>query len=130
MPRRRSGVPRPEMSTRRTAEDAMTALQPVARLDIQVLVDNVTDTLSSTPPFVTREAVLLQRQGMRVMAGASMCCANHGLALVITAHGEDGPHTILFDGGPEVYAVERNGVRLGIDFGAIDAAMLSHGHWD
>jgi 7,8-dihydropterin-6-yl-methyl-4-(beta-D-ribofuranosyl)aminobenzene 5'-phosphate synthase len=108
----------------------MTALQPVERLDIQVLVDNVTDTLSSTPPFVTREAVLLQRQGMRIMAGASMCCANHGLALVITAHGADGPHTILFDGGPEVYAVERNGVRLGVDFGAIDAAMLSHGHWD
>jgi 7,8-dihydropterin-6-yl-methyl-4-(beta-D-ribofuranosyl)aminobenzene 5'-phosphate synthase len=111
-------------------EDAVTDLQPVDRLEIQVLVDNVTDTLSSTPRFVTREAVLLQRQGMRIMAGAAMCCANHGLALVITAHGPDGPRTLLFDGGPEVYAVERNGVRLGIDFGTIGAAMLSHGHWD
>jgi 7,8-dihydropterin-6-yl-methyl-4-(beta-D-ribofuranosyl)aminobenzene 5'-phosphate synthase len=26
--------------------------------------------------------------------------------------------------------VERNGTRLGVDFGAIEAAMLSHGHWD
>ncbi len=33
----------------------MDALQPVDRIDIQVLVDNVTDSLSSTPSFVTRE---------------------------------------------------------------------------
>jgi len=105
-------------------------LQPVERLDIQVLVDNVTDTLSSTPPFVTREFALLQRQGMRIMAGAAMCCANHGLSLIITAHTAAGPRTLLFDGGPVDYAVERNGVRLGIDFGTIGAAMLSHGHWD
>ena len=108
----------------------MTELQPVDRLEIQVLVDNVTDTLSSTPPFVTRELALLLRQGMRITSGGAMCCANHGLSLVITAHGPDGPRTLLFDGGPVDYAVERNGMRLGINFGAIGAAMLSHGHWD
>jgi 7,8-dihydropterin-6-yl-methyl-4-(beta-D-ribofuranosyl)aminobenzene 5'-phosphate synthase len=108
----------------------MDALQPIDRLDIQVLVDNVTDSLSSTPPFVTREWVKLQRQGMRVTSGGALCCANHGLALVITAHGPFGARTLLFDGGPVDYAVERNGVRLGIDFGAIEAVMLSHGHWD
>lgn len=108
----------------------MTALQQVDRLEIQVLVDNVTDSLSSTPAFVTREWVTLRRQGMRITAGGSLCCANHGLALVITAHGPAGARTLLFDGGPVDYAVERNGVRLGIDFGAIGAVMLSHGHWD
>jgi 7,8-dihydropterin-6-yl-methyl-4-(beta-D-ribofuranosyl)aminobenzene 5'-phosphate synthase len=108
----------------------MTALQQVDRLDIQVLVDNVTDTLSSTPAFVTRELALLRGRGLRIMAGGSMCCANHGLALVITAHGPSGPRTLLFDGGPVDFAVERNGVRLGIDFAAIGAVMLSHGHWD
>ena len=72
----------------------------------------------------------LQRQGMRIQAGGSLCCANHGLSLVITAHGPAGARTLLFDGGPVDYAVERNGVRLGIDFGAIEAVMLSHGHWD
>lgn len=108
----------------------MISLQPVDRLDIQVLVDNVTDSLSSTPSFVTREWSVLQRQGMRITAGASLCCANHGLSLVITAHTPHGPRTLLFDGGPVDYAVERNGVRLGIDFGAIGAVMLSHGHWD
>jgi 7,8-dihydropterin-6-yl-methyl-4-(beta-D-ribofuranosyl)aminobenzene 5'-phosphate synthase len=108
----------------------MTSLQPVDRLEIQVLVDNVTDSLSSSPAFVTREWQQLQRQGMRIQAGGALCCANHGLSLVITAHGPNGLRTMLFDGGPVDYAVERNGVRLGIDFGAIDVAMLSHGHWD
>ena len=100
------------------------------RVEIVVLVDNVTDTLSSAPPFVTREWVALKRRGMRITAGSALCCANHGLALVITAHGPDGARTVLFDGGPVDYAVERNGTRLGIDFGAIGAVMLSHGHWD
>lgn len=100
------------------------------RLEIQVLVDNVTDSLSSVPPFVTREFAALARKGMRIVAGGSLCCANHGLSLVITAHGPAGTHTVLFDGGPVDYAVERNGTRLGIDFGAIEAVMLSHGHWD
>ena len=108
----------------------MIRLQPAERLDIQVLVDNVTDSLSSVPSFVTREWTALQRQGMRITAGGALCCANHGLSLVITAHGPTGPRTLLFDGGPVDYAVERNGMRLGINFGAVGAAMLSHGHWD
>ncbi|MGE0226466.1 MAG: MBL fold metallo-hydrolase, partial [Acetobacteraceae bacterium] len=108
----------------------MAGLQPVDRIDVQVLVDNVTDSLSSTPSFVTREWGQLRGQGMRLTTGASLCCANHGLSLVITTHGPAGSHTILFDGGPVDYAVERNGMRLGIDFGAIGAVMLSHGHWD
>ena len=100
-------------------------LQPADRLEIQVLVDNVTDTLSSAPSFVTREWGRLQQSGMRFVTGASLCCANHGLSLVITAHGRDSSRTMLFDGGPVDYAVERNGTRLGIDFGAVEADLLS-----
>lgn len=108
----------------------MQAPPPVDRIEITVLVDNVTDSLSSTPPFVTREWVRLQRMGMKRTAGGSLCCANHGLSLVlrVTAGGET--RSVLFDGGPVDYAVERNGTRLGVDFGAIEAVVLSHGHWD
>jgi 7,8-dihydropterin-6-yl-methyl-4-(beta-D-ribofuranosyl)aminobenzene 5'-phosphate synthase len=106
------------------------ALQQVDSLEIQVLVDNVTDSLSTTPVFVTREWAMLQKRGLKRTSGAALCCANHGLSLIITAHGPDKPRTLLFDGGPVDYAVERNGTRLGIDFAAIEAAMLSHGHWD
>ncbi|MCB4820616.1 MBL fold metallo-hydrolase [Roseicella aerolata] len=108
----------------------MTALATADGVEVLVLVDNVTDSLSSTPAFVTREWQVLRRRGMKVVAGGALCCANHGLSLVITAHGPDGRRSLLFDGGPVDYAVERNGTRLGVDFGAIGAAMLSHGHWD
>lgn len=108
----------------------MPVLPEADRVEIQVLVDNVTDTLSSTPPFVTREFPALVRAGMRRVAGGSLCCANHGLSLVIRATQGSRTRTVLFDAGPVDYAVERNGTRLGIDFGAIDAVVLSHGHWD
>ena len=100
------------------------------RIEITVLVDNVTDTLSSTPSFVTREWVRLQRMGMKRSSGGAICCANHGLSLVIAVEADGERRTILFDGGPVDYAVERNGPRLGVDFGAIEAMVLSHGHWD
>ena len=105
-------------------------LHPVDRLEIQVLVDNVTDSLSRVPPFVSREWTELRRVGLRRTAGGGLCCANHGLSLVLTLHRGDARRSFLFDGGPDPYAIERNGPRLGIDFGAIEAAMLSHGHWD
>ena len=108
----------------------MPLLTEVDRLEVQVLVDNVTDSLSSTPPFVTREWPALVRQGMRRVAGASLCCANHGLSLVLRATAGGHERVVLFDAGPVDYAVEHNGTRLGIDFGAIEAVVLSHGHWD
>lgn len=108
----------------------MPTLLEADRLDVQVLVDNVTDTLSSAPPFVTREWPALMRAGMRRVAGAGLCCANHGLSLVIRASVGEREHVVLFDAGPVDYAVEHNGTRLGIDFGAIEAVVLSHGHWD
>jgi 7,8-dihydropterin-6-yl-methyl-4-(beta-D-ribofuranosyl)aminobenzene 5'-phosphate synthase len=108
----------------------MPMVTEVDRLEVQVLVDNVTDSLSSTPPFVTREWPALVRKGMRRVAGASLCCANHGLSLVIRATAAGREHVVLFDAGPVDYAVEHNGTRLGIDFGAIEAVVLSHGHWD
>jgi len=100
------------------------------RLEVQVLVDNVTDTLSSTPSFVTREFPALVRRGLRRIAGGDICCANHGLSLVIRAISGTREHVVLFDAGPVDYAVEHNGSRLGIDFGAVEAVVLSHGHWD
>ncbi|MFM7423125.1 MAG: MBL fold metallo-hydrolase [Alphaproteobacteria bacterium] len=105
---------------------------PIAadRIEITVLVDNVTDSLSSTPSFVTREWDRLRRQGMKRTMGGALCCANHGLALVVRAEIGGKSRTVLFDGGPVDYAVERNGTRLGVDFAAIEAMVLSHGHWD
>src|SRR5579864_5658577 len=108
----------------------MQGLDPIDRLEVQVLVDNVTDSLSTVPPNVTLEWPALMRAGMQELAGSCQCCANHGLALVITAYRGGIRHTMLFDAGPVEFAVEYNGTRLGIDFGSIEAVVLSHGHWD
>ena len=108
----------------------MQAPPPVDRLEITVLVDNVTDSLSSTPSFVTREWIRLQQKGMKRTSGGSLCCANHGLSLVLTVTAGGETRSVLFDGGPVDYAVERNGARLGVAFGDIEAIVLSHGHWD
>jgi hypothetical protein len=98
-------------------------LQPVDRLEIQVLVDNVTDSLSRAPSFVTREWNMLRRNGLKRSSGPALCCANHGLALVLTLHRGGTRHAFLFDGGPDPYAIERNGPKLGVAFGAIEAAI-------
>jgi 7,8-dihydropterin-6-yl-methyl-4-(beta-D-ribofuranosyl)aminobenzene 5'-phosphate synthase len=39
-------------------------------------------------------------------------------------------HILLFDAGPEAYAIGRNGDRLKIVFADVGAVVLSHGHWD
>jgi 7,8-dihydropterin-6-yl-methyl-4-(beta-D-ribofuranosyl)aminobenzene 5'-phosphate synthase len=105
-------------------------LTAVDRVEVQVLVDNATDILSSTPPSVENEAAGLMRRGIRMMAGKCLCCAAHGLSCLVTAHRGAASHTVLFDTGPEEYAFERNVTRLGADLGQVDSIVLSHGHWD
>ena len=103
----------------------------VDRLDVLVLVDNVTDSLSTTPAHVVPEwAGLLAAGRLPMISGESICCAHHGLSLLITAHAGGRTRTLLFDAGPEGAILERNAAILGVDFGAIDAVVLSHGHWD
>ena len=108
----------------------MATIEAVDRLEFRVLIDNVTDSLSTAPPNVTLEWPALMRAGMRQLSGKCTCCANHGLSLVIRAVRGGRSQAVLFDAGPVEFAVEYNGSRLGIDFGCIEAAVLSHGHWD
>lgn len=109
----------------------MSNVQPVDRLEALVVVDNTTDSLSSNPPNVTSEwPGLLTGGRMRVLGGQYTCCAHHGLSVLITAHVGSEKRTLLFDTGPEGATFLRNAKILGIDLGAVQAAVLSHGHWD
>ena len=106
-------------------------LKPVDALEVQVLVDNVTDTLSTVPKDVTNEVGLLMRNGtLKMAAGEYRCCAHHGLSLIITARIGKEKRTLIFDAGPEAYTVTRNGALLKVPFGDAGAVVLSHGHWD
>jgi len=110
----------------------MTQLAEVDSLDIQIVVDNVTDSLSSVPSFVETELGGLGRRrgGAWVLGGNCLCCAAHGLSCLLTLRAGGETHTVLFDSGPEDRTFEQNVSRLGIDLGALEAIVLSHGHWD
>ena len=106
-------------------------LNEVDALEVLVLVDNVTDSLSSNPPDVLPEwSVLLTGGKLRVLAGSNTCCAHHGLSVLLTASIGGKRQTLLFDAGPAAATFQRNAEILGVDFGAIEAVVLSHGHWD
>ena len=57
--------------------------------------------------------------------GAEGCVPAHGLAFYV----ETAAHRILVDAGPSDETL-RNAERLGVDLGAVDVAILSHGHYD
>lgn len=108
----------------------MSSLRPIDKLEIHILVDNATDSLSSIPKHVESEFSYLHRKGMRILSGKCICCANHGLSCLITAHRGSEIHSVLFDTGPEPDTFERNTRQLGLDLGIIESIVLSHGHWD
>jgi 7,8-dihydropterin-6-yl-methyl-4-(beta-D-ribofuranosyl)aminobenzene 5'-phosphate synthase len=105
-------------------------LQPVDSCDVDVLVDNVMDILSTAPSSVTGHIQNVFKAGATELSGKCLCCAHWGLSLVISVKQGTAKRTLLFDSGPEGDTVKRNGNRLGIDFASIEAAMFSHGHWD
>jgi len=108
----------------------MNELAVADRVEVLVLVDNVTDNLSSVPGFVENELPRLGRRGLRQWSGQCMCCAAHGFSCAVTAWRGDIARTLLFDTGPDNWVFERNVDRLGFDMGSVDAVVLSHGHWD
>ncbi len=112
--------------------DFMLALTPVDSVDVHVLVDNVTDNLSSVPSFVETEFAGLgrRRRGTWVLGGSCLCCAAHGLSCLIATRSGSVRRTLLFDTGPEDRVFEQNVSRLGADLAPVEAIVLSHGHWD
>ena len=108
----------------------MLKLAPADRAEILILVDNVTDNLSSVPAYVETEMPRLWKRGLKLWSGRCMCCAAHGLACAVTVWRGDTTHTLLFDTGPDDSVFGRNVERLGFDMGGIESIVLSHGHWD
>jgi len=109
----------------------MLEIAEVDSLEFLVLVDNVTDSLSSNPPDVLPEwSVLLTGGRLRVLAGSNICCAHHGLSVLLTATVGGRKRTLLFDAGPAAATFQRNAEILDVDFAKIESVVLSHGHWD
>lgn len=115
------------------------ALEPVDRVEITVLIDNVTD-----PLLVDQDAVrrvnwpralhgALPRAVSRVSPASGVpdaLIAEPGFSALVRIGLGERSHTLLFDTGVSPDGMVENMRRLGIDPGEIEAIVLSHGHWD
>src|SRR2546430_11413977 len=108
----------------------MPRVAPVDRLEVRVLVDTSADMLSTPGPAAESELAGLVRRGMRLISGRCLCCGAHGFACTVTAQRGSEKRTVLFDSGPDPLVLLGNALKLGIDWGEIDAIVLSHGHFD
>src|SRR5262245_61171342 len=108
----------------------MQHLRPVDRLVVDVALDNMSDSYSSKPDHVSAEFNNVMAAGAKELSGTTLCCAQLGLALVLTAYVGDGYHKLLFDAGPEGPLFLRNCENLGVSLADVAAIAVSHGHWD
>jgi 7,8-dihydropterin-6-yl-methyl-4-(beta-D-ribofuranosyl)aminobenzene 5'-phosphate synthase len=108
----------------------MNPLRPVDRLVVDIAIDNLSDNYSSKPAHVSPEFNNVMAAGATEISGTTLCCAQLGLALVLTAYVGELRHTLLFDAGPEGPLFLRNCQNLGISLAAVEAIAISHGHWD
>jgi 7,8-dihydropterin-6-yl-methyl-4-(beta-D-ribofuranosyl)aminobenzene 5'-phosphate synthase len=110
-------------------------------LDLLVVMDNETDTLSSVDdgiPQIPEVAQLAARTPpSRYHDGHAcktvfdqLCCACHGLSVLVTGRRGDIEHTILFDVGPYPQYWLDNAQRLAVDLAKIECVFLSHWHFD
>ena len=105
-------------------------LQAVDELIVDVAIDNVTDSYSSKPAHVSPEFNNVIEAGAKELSGRTLCCAQLGLALVLTIAVGEHRHKVLFDAGPEGALFLRNCQNLGVRLGDVEAIAISHGHWD
>jgi len=110
-------------------------------LEILVVVDNETDTLSSVDegvPQIPEVAHLAARTPpSRKYEGHEcktvfdrLCCACHGLSVLLTGRRGEQKHSMLFDVGPYPDLWLDNTRRLGVDLSTIECMFLSHWHFD
>ena len=99
-------------------------LREVDRVEMTTLVDNITDALLESTDNVKRAP--------RIRDGepAPPLLAEHGFSAVVRVTDGDETRSILLDAGLSETTMLANADRLGVDFGTVDAVVISHGHID
>jgi 7,8-dihydropterin-6-yl-methyl-4-(beta-D-ribofuranosyl)aminobenzene 5'-phosphate synthase len=109
-------------------------LEPVDEVVITTLVDNSYDGLMVDMGPARRAAMArTPRVSAALFEGGTTVpglLAEHGFSALVTVRRGGRTHTILFDTGVSPDGLAVNLERLGIDAGAIEAVILSHGHFD
>jgi 7,8-dihydropterin-6-yl-methyl-4-(beta-D-ribofuranosyl)aminobenzene 5'-phosphate synthase len=118
---------------------AAIALQPVDRIRITILIDNVTDPLLVDQDRVARLNWPRMFHGAVPRADARVSptsgvpdalIAEPGFSALVRVQTGGRERTILFDTGVSPGGMAENIRRLGIDPSEIEVVVLSHGHWD
>jgi 7,8-dihydropterin-6-yl-methyl-4-(beta-D-ribofuranosyl)aminobenzene 5'-phosphate synthase len=121
--------------------DTRGGLPKLDELELLVVVDNETDTLSSVDNGVPQIPEMFHLVGRlprrRVCEGHEgwnvfdrLCCACHGFSVLVTARSGEEKRTMLFDVGPYPGLWLENARRLDIDLATIECVFLSHWHFD
>lgn len=110
-------------------------------LEMLVVVDNESDTLSSVDDGVPQIPEVVQHAARtppsRKFEGHDckvvfdqLCCACHGLSVLVTGRAGRQERSILFDVGPYPDLWLDNSRRLEVNLSAIECVFLSHWHFD
>jgi 7,8-dihydropterin-6-yl-methyl-4-(beta-D-ribofuranosyl)aminobenzene 5'-phosphate synthase len=108
-------------------------LEPVDEVVITTLVDNVYDALLAGDDRTTRApfgAGIAQAPQFEAGSTTVGLRAEHGFSALVTVRRGGTTTTILFDTGLSPDAMVVNADRLGVDFSALQAVVVSHGHFD
>jgi len=92
------------------SRDDPSSLDTLDSLEVFVLLDNVSDGMSTVPDEVTSEVPNLIKAGADTWTGDGLCCACWGWSLVLTGRVGGRSHTLLFDAGPAEYAIIHNDI--------------------
>jgi 7,8-dihydropterin-6-yl-methyl-4-(beta-D-ribofuranosyl)aminobenzene 5'-phosphate synthase len=110
------------------------AIAPVDEVVVTTLVDNSYDALMGRMGPARRWPMpRTPRVASPLFAGGSTIpglVAEHGFSALVTVRRGDREHTLLFDTGISPDGMAANMERLGVDAGAVEAVVLSHGHFD
>ncbi|MCF7549669.1 MBL fold metallo-hydrolase [Pseudonocardia sp. WMMC193] len=123
------GAPRPAPGV---AVDPI-ALEPVDEVRITTLVENTFDALLVGSERVARAGLGAGRvEAPQFLGGAADVglVAEHGFSALVTVRRGATETALLFDAGLSPDALSLNAARLGVDLGAVQGIVLSHGHPD
>jgi 7,8-dihydropterin-6-yl-methyl-4-(beta-D-ribofuranosyl)aminobenzene 5'-phosphate synthase len=115
------------------------ALESVDRVEVTILMDNVTDPLLTDQDGIGRVNWPRALHGALPTASARVSpdtgvpdalIAEPGFSALVRVGKGEREHTLLFDTGVSPNGVVENMRRLGIRASDVEVIVLSHGHWD
>lgn len=107
-------------------------LQEIDRLEVMVLMDNLSDPFTQSHQGMrwNEFQYRFQINEHKHYSGKSYCRACNGLSFLIHVYKGNKKHTLLFDTGPDDGLVIQNAGILEVDLKQVEAIVISHGHND